>query len=69
MIAEFKKRKLRCPNGGLVFAASNGEVQDYGNLLRRKFYPLQIKAGVCDPLIKNGEPLFDAKGAAAMDSP
>ena len=67
VIAELKKWKLRCPHGGLVFPASNGEVQDYGNLLRRKFYPLQIKAGVCDPLVENGEPVVDAKGVAVRD--
>lgn len=67
VVAELKKWKLRCPNGGLVFPASNGEVQDYGNLLRRKFYPLQIKAGVCDPLVEGGAPVLDPKGAPVMD--
>ncbi len=67
VVAELKKWKLRCPNGGLVFPARNGEVQDYGNLLRRKFYRLQIKAGVCDPKLEDGEPVMDAKNNPVMD--
>lgn len=69
LVSELKKWKLRCPNGtlGLVFPATNGEVQDYGNLLRRKFYPLQLKAGVCDPVIEDGKPKLTEKGKQVMD--
>ncbi|PQM27662.1 site-specific integrase [Sphingopyxis lindanitolerans] len=69
VIGELRKWKLQCPNGplGLVFPASGGQVQDYGNLLRRKFYPLQIKAGVCDPIVKGGKPVPDAKGNATSE--
>lgn len=69
VVSALKKWKLRCPNGdlGLVFPASKGEVQDYKNLLQRKFYPLQIAAGVCDPVIENGKPKLDGKGNVVMD--
>ncbi|MFC3786707.1 integrase [Sphingopyxis italica] len=68
VVTELKKWKLRCPNGdaGLVFPNSVGAVQDYGHMLRRGFYPLQIKAGVCDPQLKDGKPVLDAKGKAVM---
>jgi len=63
LVAELKKWKLRCPIGGLdlVFPNRAGKVQDYGHLLRRKFYPLQVKAGICDPVLIDGKPKFDAK--------
>lgn len=35
-------------------------MQDYGHLLRRKYIPLQVKAGICDPVLINGEPKLDA---------
>lgn len=60
--------KLRCPKGerGLVFPNLVGGVQDYGHLLKRLFFPLQIKAGVCDPKVVGREPVLDAKGRAIM---
>ncbi|OHD00877.1 MAG: integrase [Sphingopyxis sp. RIFCSPHIGHO2_01_FULL_65_24] len=63
LVAELKKWKLRCPIGdaGLVFPNSAGNVQDYGHLLRRKFFPLQMKAGICDPVLIDGKPKLDAK--------
>ena len=69
VVSALKKWKLRCPNGdlGLVFPASKGEVQDYKNLLQRKFYPLQIAAGVCDPVIEDGKPKLDGKGNVVMN--
>lgn len=50
VVTELKAWKLRCPVGdlGLVFPNKAGGVQDYGHLLRRRFYPLQIEAGVAD---------------------
>lgn len=64
LVTELKKWKLRCPIGDLdlVFPNSAGNVQDYGHLLRRKFFPLQIKAGICDPVLIDGKPKLDAKG-------
>lgn len=64
LVTELKRWKLRCPIGdlGLVFPNIAGNVQDYGHLLRRKFFPLQIKAGICDPVMIDGKPKLDAKG-------
>ena len=64
LVTELKAWKLRCPNGklGLAFPNSVGGVQDYGHLLRRRFFPVQIAAGVCEPVIEAGKPRMDAKG-------
>lgn len=43
-------------------------MQQYGHLLRRKFFPLQIKAGVCDPVIEDGEPKLDKKGNQVFEA-
>lgn len=68
LITLLKEWKLRCPQGelGLVFPNTVGGVQDYGHLLRRKFYPLQIVAGVCDAEVVDGESKLDAKGNPVM---
>lgn len=65
LVSELREWKLRCPKGelGLVFPNSAGNVQDYSHLLRRRFFPLQIKAGVCSPtgrVDKNGNPVMQA---------
>ena len=64
LVSELKAWKLRCPNGklGLAFPNSVGGVQDYGHLLRRRFFPVQIAAGVCEPVIEAGKPKIDGKG-------
>lgn len=66
LVAELRAWKLRCPKGelGLVFPNSAGNVQDYSHLLRRRFFPLQIRAGVCDPSgkqDKDGNPIMKAR--------
>jgi len=65
VVTELKAWKLRCPKSelGLVFANKVGGVQDYGHLLRRKFYPLQVRAGVADKVGegKDGEPIMRAR--------
>ena len=68
LVAELRAWKLRCPKGdlGLAFPNRSGGVQQYGHLLRRKFFPLQIAAGVCDPVMEKGEPKLDAEGAPVM---
>jgi integrase len=37
-----------CPEGklGLVFPNGAGNIQSYGNIMRRVFYPLQVRAGL-----------------------
>ncbi len=65
LISELRKWKLACPIGelGLVFPNASGGVADYGHLLRRKFHPLLIKAGVCDPKPggKDDEPVMQPR--------
>lgn len=68
LVSELRTWKLRCPTGELNLAFPNtlGGVQQYGHLLRRKFFPVQIKAGVCDPLLVDGEPVLDKRGDQVM---
>jgi integrase len=68
LVTLLREWKLRCPKGdlGLVFPNSVGGVQDYPHLLRRKFFPLQIAAGVCDPDLVDGKQKLDAKGNPVM---
>ncbi len=46
-----------CPAGdlGLVFPNGKGNSESYGNIMRRVFYPLQVKAGITD---RDGKPKF-----------
>jgi integrase len=68
LVALLKEWKLRCPNGklGLAFPNSQGGVQDYGHMLRRRFFPLQIAAGLSEPVLEDGEPKLNAKGEAEL---
>ena len=68
VVAELREWKLRCPAGEamLVFPNREGRVQDYAHLLKRKFKPLQIKAGVCDPVLVDGVPKLDKHGNHVM---
>lgn len=68
LVQELREWKLRCPNGklDLAFPNSQGGVQDYGHLLRRKFFPLQIAAGVCDQVIAAGKGATDEKSNPLM---
>lgn len=63
LVSELREWKLRSPKGeaGLVFPNSRGGVQQYAHLMRRKFFPLQIAAGVCDPVMEAGKPKLDDK--------
>lgn len=69
VVAELRAWKLRCPKGqlGLAFPNRQGGVIHHSNLLRRQFWPLQIKAGVCDPGTRGvGAPKPVGAGAPAM---
>ncbi len=68
IVTELKRWKLRCPNGdlGLVFPNTVGGVQDYSHLMKRRFNPLLINAGVCDPVLVDGKPKLDAKKRPMM---
>ncbi len=65
LVSELREWKLRCPNGplGLVFPNSQGGVAQYGHLLRRRFHPLQLKAGVADRVGEDdeGKPILKAR--------
>ena len=68
LVSELKAWKLRCPNGelGLAFPNTQGGVQQYGHLVQRKYVPLQIAAGVCDPVMVKGKPKLDKDGEPVM---
>lgn len=68
LVDELREWKLACPKGdlGLAFPNSEGGVQDYSHLMKRRINPLQVKAGVCDPVLVDGKPQLDKKGAPVM---
>ena len=70
LVATLREWKLRCPNGelGLVFPNNAGNVSDYAHLLRRRFQPLQIAAGICDPVVLDGQPKIGNDGGAVMEA-
>jgi integrase len=51
----------QCPAGSLnlVFPNGAGNVESYGNLMRRMFYPLQERAGIVDA---DGKPKYGFHG-------
>jgi integrase len=68
LVAELREWRLRCPKGklGLVFPNTVGGVQAHNNLLRRRYWPLQVKAGECDPVLVDGEAKLDPAGRPVM---
>ena len=68
LVALLEDWELRCPKGDhdLVFPNSVGRVQDYAHLLRRRFFPLQIAAGVCVPDMVGGKPRLDDDGQVVL---
>lgn len=68
LVSILEEWKLQCPKGELelVFPNAAGNVQDYSHLLRRKFFPLQVAAGVCDPILIDGKPKKDLEGNTVM---
>lgn len=49
--------RVDCPPGdlGLVFPNGVGNVESYGNIMRRVFYPLQVEAGM---VTRDGKPKY-----------
>ena len=70
LVATLREWKLRCPNGelGLVFPNKAGNVTDYVHLLRRRFQPLQIAAGICDPVLVEGHDKASNDGSPKMQA-
>ncbi|MBN8841832.1 MAG: site-specific integrase [Sphingomonadales bacterium] len=68
LVAELRAWKLQCPKGdlGLAFPNTEGGVQDYSHLMKRRINPLQVRAGVCDPILLDGKNKVDAKGRPIM---
>ncbi len=63
LVAELKAWKLRSPLSSLdlAFPSSTGTPQRHNNMLRRMFFPLQVRAGL-------GVPKLDAKGKPVLDN-
>ena len=66
LVSELRLWKLRCPKGTLelVFPNESGGVQWHSNLLRRRYQPAQVKAGLYEPtgtLDEDGDPAVVAK--------
>lgn len=70
LVSILREWKLRCPKGplSLVFPNTAGNVQDYGHLLRRRFFPLQIEACICDPVVIDGIAKIDKNGGIVMQA-
>lgn len=68
LISELKAWKLRCPNGelNLAFPNTQGGVQQYVHLVRRRYAPLQIAAGICDPVMEEGKLKLDGDGQPVL---
>lgn len=62
LVAELKAWKLRSPISklGLAFPSSTGTPLRHNNMLRRMFFPLQVRAGL-------GVPAMDAEGKPKVD--
>jgi len=65
VMTELKKWKLRCPKSGLglAFPAPEGGVLHYKNFMTRRFFPMQVKAGITIETGKDkqGAPIMEAK--------
>lgn len=69
VVSELRAWKLRCPKSGLglAFPNSDGKVLHHSNFLRRRFWPLQVKAGVCDIVMgADGKLKLDGEGEPVL---
>ncbi|WP_298465656.1 tyrosine-type recombinase/integrase [uncultured Erythrobacter sp.] len=65
LVAELTRWKLRCrpSHKGLVFPSVVGTPLRHNNVLRRLYFPLQVRAGLGVPkLNKSGQPIIDNEG-------
>jgi integrase len=60
LVSMIRQWKLACPPGDLVFPSGEGRPQSLSNIYNRAWKPIQIAAGVCDPV-------KDAKGKVTLD--
>lgn len=69
LVAELKAWKLRSPISrlDLAFPSSTGTPQRHNNMLRRVFFPLQVKAGLGVAKFNGkGEPVLDEEGQPVL---
>lgn len=69
LVSELKAWKLRSPLSslGLAFSSSTGTPLRHNNMLRRMFFPLQVRAGLGVPkLDAKRKPLVDADGQPVL---
>ncbi|MES2493574.1 MAG: tyrosine-type recombinase/integrase [Pseudomonadota bacterium] len=69
LVSELKAWKLRSPisRKDLAFPSSTGTPQRHNNMLRRVFFPLQVKAGLGVPAVNaGGEPMLDEAGQPVL---
>lgn len=69
LVSELKAWKLRSPisRKDLAFPSSTGTPQRHNNMLRRVFFPLQVKAGLGVPKVNaKGEPVLDEEGQPVL---
>ena len=72
LVRELKEWKLRCPKNlhSLVFPSPEGNVWSYANIMNRRFWPLQIAAGVTVEVLDpdDGLPIWDDNLVAQVDA-
>lgn len=69
LVLELKRWKLACPTSDmdLAFPSKTGTPLRHNNLLRRMYFPLQVRAGLSvSRLDKDGRPLVDEKGEPVL---
>ena len=64
LVSVLTEWKLACPKGeaGLVFPDGKGKVEWHTNIINRVWIPLQIAAGVTEPVMRNGRIVRDENG-------
>lgn len=69
VIQALKKWKLRCPpsDAELVFPSEKGTPIFHNNLHLFFQEALQVAAGICRPVVRDGEPVTDKDGNAVME--
>lgn len=72
LVLELKAWKLRCPKTylELVFPSPEGNIWSYANLMNRRFWPLQVTAGVTLDVLDpdDGLPIWDEDGKVKVEA-